>query len=535
VSAAAVSTSGAPPAAPVKKIPWLGLIAVLLGTFISTLNTRFSSFGLADIRGAVHAGFDEGAWISTAQTVAQMMVAPIAVWIGGVYGPRRVLIGAALAFMIISAVEPFSQSLPELLIFQFLGGLSSGFFVPLTLSFILIAMPPKYWAYGIALYALNLDLSTNVSVALEGFYVDHLSWHWIYWQNVPLAAAMAWCLYVGVARTPPGADRPRPDLFGFVSGGVSLGLIYAALDQGNRLNWMDSGLIWGLLLSGAVLFTAFIIHEMRTAHPGVELKVVAKSPLPQLLTLITFLRLSLLSTAFLIPQFLTVVRGFRGLEVGQALAWVGVPQLVMCPFAGFMLRRSDPRFVSSVGFILICISCLMVAWTLTPLWGPDQFVPSALLQAVGQAFALSGIFFYAILHLTPEKRLTFGASIQTARLMGSEIGSAFVVTFNRVREQAASNHFGLHVQVGDFLVEQRLQVLTRVAARSGDPARASAKALGLLGAQVRVAATIQGVIDCYMAICLLTALALLLLVSQKAAPKGPASHKPLLQPKATAP
>ena len=70
-------------AAPAPPIPWLGLTAVLLGTFISTLNGRLSTFGLADIRGAVHAGFDEGAWITTAQTVAQMLVAPVAIWLGG--------------------------------------------------------------------------------------------------------------------------------------------------------------------------------------------------------------------------------------------------------------------------------------------------------------------------------------------------------------------------------------------------------------------------------------------------------------------
>jgi len=69
--AAAPPTATLPP--PPTSIPWLGLLAVLSGTFISTLNTRLSTLGLADIRGAVHAGFDEGAWIPTAQTVAQML------------------------------------------------------------------------------------------------------------------------------------------------------------------------------------------------------------------------------------------------------------------------------------------------------------------------------------------------------------------------------------------------------------------------------------------------------------------------------
>src|ERR1700728_4633884 len=227
---------GAPvtaPAAPAR-IPWLGVVAVLLGTFISTLNTRLSNFGLADIRGAVHAGFDEGAWITTAQTAGQMLIAPVALWVGAVYGPRRALMMAAAAFAVISAIEPFSPNLHTLLAMQFGGGLATGFFVPLTLGFVLRNTPPKAWAYGIALYALNLEVSLNVSASLEGWYVEHLLWAWIFWQNVPLALGMALCLRFGVPREPPVTNRPRADLFGLASGGLGLALIYAALDQGNR-------------------------------------------------------------------------------------------------------------------------------------------------------------------------------------------------------------------------------------------------------------------------------------------------------------
>src|SRR3984957_19850830 len=148
---AAVATPGAAPATPAAPaavptaIPWLGLTAVLMGTFISTVNTRLSSFGLADIRGAVHAGFDEGAWITTAQGVAQMLIAPVAIWLGAAFGPRRVLMEAAAAFAIISLIQPLTTNLPTLLLFQFIGGLATGFFVPLTLSFVLRNMPPRVW------------------------------------------------------------------------------------------------------------------------------------------------------------------------------------------------------------------------------------------------------------------------------------------------------------------------------------------------------------------------------------------------------
>jgi len=83
-----------------------------------------------------------------------------------------------------------------------------------------------------------------------------------------------------------------------------------------------------------------------------------------------------------------------------------------------MLRRSDPRLVASIGFIFISIAGLMVAYGLTPIWGSDQFLPSQLLQAVGQSFALSGVLFFAVLHLRPQDALTFGGAVQVARLLG---------------------------------------------------------------------------------------------------------------------
>jgi DHA2 family multidrug resistance protein len=517
-------------------IPWMGLVAVLLGTFISTLTTRLSSFGLADIRGAVHAGFDEGAWITTSQTVGQMLVAPVAIWIGGVYGPRRPLMVAAATLAVVSAIEPFSSNLETLLTLQFASGLASGFFVPLTLGFILRTTPPRVWAYGIAIYALNLEISLNASASLEGWYLEHLSWAWIFWQNVPLAAAMALCLRFGVRPDPINPKPPAADIFGLASGGIGLALVYAALDQGNRLDWSNSGLVWGLILAGVLLLGGFFVHESRTPHPGVNLKVVFTSPLPRLLLLIAFLRLTILSTAYAIPQFLQVVRGFRALEVGQTLMWVAIPQLLVCFAAGYLLRRTDPRLVASFGFLCICFACLMVAHGLTPLWGTDQFLPSSLLQSVGQSFALSGTIFFAILHLRPQDALTFGAAIQTARLMGGEIGTAFIATFIRVRGQIASNLLGLHMQIGDGQLIERLRTYAAATARAGDPASGPTRGAAVLGSMVHGMAVTQGIIDSFIVIAALTAFTLIVVVTRRAAPPGPASHvSPFTRPDAPLP
>jgi DHA2 family multidrug resistance protein len=496
-----------------------------MGTFISTLNGRLSTFGLADIRGALGAGFDEGAWITTAQTTAQMFITLAAIWMGNAYGPRRVLIGASISFAVISLLTPLSATLPMLLTLQFLGGLASGFFIPLTLGFILLNTPPRYWAFGIAIYALNLELSLNISASLEGWYTEHASWHWIFWQNVPLALMMTLCLHRGIPVKP--TVPPPLDLFGLLFGGAGLACIYAALDQGNRLDWLSSGPVWALMLAGVVLLAAFLVHELSTPHPLLNLKVVFGPPMPSQLLLVGFLRLTILATAYLIPLYLGAVRGFRALEVGQTLLWIAAPQLILCPLSALMLRRSDPRLVGSIGFVFISVACLMVAYNITPSWGSLQFLPSQLLQAVGQSFALSGVIFFGILHLKPQDALTFGAALQTARLMGGEIGSAFIVTLTRVREQVASNLLGQHVRPGDPEVAQRVRAYGAATTRSIDPGGALHRGQLVLGNAVRAAATMQSVIDGFIAVGLLTAVALLILVFRSAPPEGPASAVPL--------
>jgi DHA2 family multidrug resistance protein len=520
------------PAAPAAAEPagrWAsvwGLTAVLLGTFLSTLNGRLSTFGLNDIRGAIHAGFDEGAWITTAQTAAQMLVAPVAIWLGGVYGTRRVLMLSALGFAVVSLAKPFAPDLDMMLALQFAGGLTSGFFIPLTIGFILKTMPPRVWPYGVAIYALNLELSLNISASIEGFYVDHFSWKWIFWQSVPIALAMAACLRFGARPEPRNPDTKPHDVYGLATGGVGLALIYAALDQGNRVDWLNSGMIWGLLIAGTISLVAFVLHELRTEHPFMDLTVLVKPPFPSVAVLIGVLRLTILSTAYLIPTFLGGVRGFRALEMGPTLLWIAAPQLLVCAFAGLTLRRIDARLSASFGFILIAAACLMVAHGLTELWGSDQFWPSQLLQAVGQSFALTGIVFYAVQHITPAAALTLGAFSQVARLMGGEIGQAFVVTFVRVRSQTADNLIGLHVVAGDAAVNQRVRLYGAATARLGDTAATTTRGADLLASTVRAAATTQAVIDAYVVIAVFAALGMLLLIAQRApSPDHPAAPR----------
>src|SRR4029077_2141916 len=101
--------------------PYIGILGVLLGAIMSTLGSRVTTLGLADLRGGMHAGFDEGAWITTSFGIGQMLVGGASPYLGAIFGVRRVLLLGILLFFLASLLGPLSPNLRGFLVIQFLG------------------------------------------------------------------------------------------------------------------------------------------------------------------------------------------------------------------------------------------------------------------------------------------------------------------------------------------------------------------------------------------------------------------------------
>ncbi len=500
--------------------PVIGLLGVLLGALISTLTARITSFGLADIRGAIGAGFDQGAWIPTAYTVAQMLVAPAAAFLGVVFGPRRVLLVSSLTYGLATLALPLTGTLTGVLTFQVLAGLSSGTFIPLTIGFIVRNLPPRYLVYGIAVYAMNVELSLNFSASIEGWVIENLDWRWLFWDTALLAPLMALCIHFGMPAEPVRRDLMKDaDWWGIVYASAGFAMLYAALDQGNRLDWLNSGLVIGLLLGGGLLVAAFIAQELTCPKPWITFGVLFRGNIPLLCLLLVLLRLVMLSTAFLVPQYLITVNNYRALEVGDTLLLIALPQFLLAPLVGTLLRHADPRVLMAVGFAAVGIACWLASH-LTADWIGADFLPSQMLQAFGQSFAMTSLIYFNIKNLSQAHILALGALVQTARLLGGELGAAFMQTFVRVREQFHSFRLVSDVVAGDADTVGRLAgTMARVAARSTGTEEATQRALSLLSAAVRKQSYVLAYIDGFVVIGWFIVGGLLLIALLRPAPK----------------
>src|SRR6202030_851212 len=375
-------------------IPWgistqpiVGILGVLIGAGLVTLTGRMLSLGMADLRGHVGISYDQAAWLDSAYNAALMFIGPFSVYLGGLLGPRRILLYAAGVFTATCVFLPLIHNYSLLVAALIVAGLTSGTFYPLTLTFALRISPLRYLPFTMAFYATFIDGAVNIAPSLYGWYRDHLSWHWMFWNSALIAPVMMMCIYFGIPPTPPRkSSGPAPSFVGFLYLSAGLALTFAALQQGQRLDWWRSGEFNAWFWSGSFFLLCALVRRLRGPNPLVALSYLLKWNTILLGCLLFWFRFTLCTTIILIPQSLAI-RGFEADQIGLAIIWSAVPLIPIAFTAALLLlRKLDPRLLLASG--LACTA--FAAWLsslYTTAWAAQNFYRTELLTGVGQAFA----------------------------------------------------------------------------------------------------------------------------------------------------
>jgi len=521
----ALGISGAMPS-DLSQSPVLGIIGVVMGAGIVTLTGRMLTLGSADLKGALGIGFDAGAWIGSAYNVALMFIGPFTVYLGGLLGPRRVLIFAASCFTLICLFLPLVHSYSLLLTALALAGLTSGTFYPLTLTFALKNIPPRFLPFTLAFYAASVDGAVNIAPSLYGWFRDHLSFHWMFWTSAVLTPFMLAFIWYGIPA--PAARKksgPAPSFAGFLFFSAGLALLFAALDQGQRLDWWRSGVFNALFFAGVILVLASLVQRLRKPNPLIDVPYLRQWNTQLLGVGLILFRFCLLSTIILVPQALAV-HGFEADQIGPAVIWTALPQLLIAIIAALILLRGyDSRLMMAAGFTCIAAASLLNA-QYTSAWSAANFYRSELLMGVGQQFAFIGLVSTIVLQAIfsgglskPQDALTFSAFFHVIRLFGGQMGVAFMGHFITVREQLHSNLLGLHVQRGNWLdVASVTQLANAFYGKSAGWAAAVGRAAGVTSARVRLQAYTLTFIDGFHLVAWACVAALLVIALLRRAP-----------------
>jgi MFS transporter, DHA2 family, multidrug resistance protein len=506
--------------------PLLGILGVVTGAGVVTLTSRMISLGMPDFRGLHGFGYDASAWIGTAFDVGLVFIGPFTVYLGGLMGPRRILLAAAALFTVLLIFLPVVHSYSLVIAMALLGGLTSGTFYPLTLTFALRNIPLRYLPFTLALYATFVDGAVNIAPSLYGWYRDHFSSNWMFWNSALVTPVMMICIYYGIPKaSSTKKSGEAPSFAGFLYASTGLAMLLAACEQGERLDWWRSGVFNALFAGGAFFLLCALVQRLRGPNPLVALPYLLKWNTMLLGSLLFWFRFTLCTTIILVPQTLAI-RGFEPDQIGPAIIWSAVPLIPLAFTAALLLlRKFDPRLLLAVG--LACTA--FAAWLnsqYSSTWAAENFYRTELLTGTGQAFAFIGLVGCIVLQAIfagalakPEWVLTFSAFFHTIRIFGGTAGAIYMGHFLARREKLHSNLLGLHVSGGDWITSQNIHAMTAgLYAKSSGIAAAGTRAVDLIAARLRLQAYSLSIIDGFLLIAWSCACALIFVALLRRSP-----------------
>ncbi|OWV76239.1 disulfide bond formation protein DsbA [Rhizobium sp. R634] len=507
---------------------WMAVVGSTLGAFMAVLNIQIVNASLADIQGAIGAGTDDGGWISTSYLIAEIVVIPLSGWLTRVFSLRNYLLVNAILFLIFSIACAFAANLQQMIILRAIQGFSGGVLIPMAFTIIITLLPKARQPVGLALFALSATFAPAIGPTIGGYLTENWGWEYIFYVNLVPGALMIGLLFASLERAPMNLKLlARGDWPGIVTMAIGLAALQTVLEEGNKEDWFGSDFILRLAVVAAVSLTLFIVIELKTAHPLLNLRLLLRRNFGFGIVANFLLGIALYGSVFVLPIYLARIQGYNSEQIGMVLAWTGIPQLLLIPLVPRLMKRFDVRLLIVVGFALFAASNFMNVH-MTGDYASDQLFWPNIVRAIGQALVFTPLSAIATSGIEQENAGTASSLFNMMRNLGGAVGIASLQTFLSKREQFHSNILTNSVSVFEEATRDRVARLTAYFMNHGvsDQALAGNKAVVAIALKIRRQANIMAFSDTFflLGVALVVALLASLLLSRPGQLSGGGAH-----------
>ena len=488
--------AAAAPAAHPHVNPWIVAVSVMFATFMEVLDTTVVNVSLPHIAGSLDATIDESTWALTSYLVANAIILPLAGWLANHFGRKRLLMTSVAGFTVSSFLCGLAPNLEMLVLFRIIQGMTGGALQPLSQAVLLEAFPPEERGKAMGFWGLGIVVAPIFGPVLGGWLTDSYSWRWVFYINIPVGIASIVMTKLFIF-DPPYIERKsdRVDYWGIGLLAVGVGALQFLLDKGQEEDWFASYLMRGLAVTAAVGLVAFVVRELRTGHPVVDLHVFKVRTYSAGVFLMTVLGFVLYGSLVLLPIMLQTLLGYPSLQAGIAMAPRGMGSFLAMPVIGVLVARVGARKLLALGLTGGSLTLFWLGQLDLTAGYWDIFWPQFI-----QGISL-GLLFVPLttISMDPIPRETMGNATSIFNLMrniGGSMGIAAATTMLARHGQAYINLFSARVTPYDPAARRMLEGLRSMfIARGADAAtatqRAQAALFGLLSRQATMLAFVS--------------------------------------------
>jgi EmrB/QacA subfamily drug resistance transporter len=320
--------------------PWV-LIATILASSMAFIDGTVVNVALPALQSALHATATDIQWVVESYALLLASLLLLGGSLGDLYGRRRILLLGILMFAIGSSWCGFASSITSLIIARALQGIGAAFLVPGSLAIISSAYPEEKRGHAIGTWSGFTAITAAIGPVLGGWLVEHASWRWIFFINLPLAVIV---VLVSLWRVPESRNEAACktiDWQGAALATLGLGGITYALIGSSDMASASKGVVWGIGLAGLVALIAFLIVESRSVAPMISLRLFRSRNFSAAHLLTFLLYAPLGGILFFFPLDLIQVQHYSATKAGAAV----LPMILLI----FILSRWSGGLVASYG------------------------------------------------------------------------------------------------------------------------------------------------------------------------------------------
>jgi DHA2 family multidrug resistance protein len=399
--------------------------AVMAAALMAFLDISIVNVALSDIRASFGTPIDQIGWVSTGYMMSNVVVIPITGWLQARFGFRRCFAGSILLFTAASALCGLAWSLPSLVAFRALQGLGGGAIIPTAQSLLLARYPRHEHNMAGALFGLGAITGPLLGPTVGGYLIDWSSWHFIFYVNLPVGLAAAWLAWRHIEEPGFVPAARRIDWVGIALLAVGMPALQYVLEEGNREGWLQSGTIRVAALAAALALVTFVVHELESPDPVVDLRVFRNRSYAAGSGINFLLGITIFAGGYVLSLYCGAVLRYSALDIGRVFLCAGLVQIVTMPLIGRFAPRFDGRQLIAVGIAGVSLS-LWMNTRLTAQSGFVDLVSSQLVRAASIGFVFISLAVAALSDLPERDRGSAAGLFNLTRELGGSIGTAWM-------------------------------------------------------------------------------------------------------------